>query len=318
MPLSKVFLDCLLSGHLSELCNFLKFDATLSPEIRKDTLSVYYRGGRLLSIQWNGKDYQAIFDPQYFKNELADAPAFAKWRQQAALLPEVLNSTDDVTLCIAAIPSLKSTMDLWFGSHRPLERESVQRLIRDNNQDVATGTDYFICDVECVQRLADGSDARFDFIGVHWESVAHKKKNPRNLELVFGEAKYGPGAINGSAGLLAHMHDVAALVNDRNALDRLKERMKQIFDQKLKLGLIDNKNAIESFADTKPIWLLVIANHDPESSMLGEALEEIAAVPDFPATIKIAVANFMGYGLFDQAIYELTEFRSHFGKHIRA
>lgn len=93
--------------------------------------------------------------------------------------------------------------------------------------------------------------------------------------------------------------------------------MRTVFNQKLELGLIDNQKKIESFNDKTPDFILAFANHDPDSAILFheiKKLDEIAAT--LPFKLKFAVSNFMGYGLYEQNIYGLEEFKTRFDRQI--
>jgi hypothetical protein len=103
------------------------------------------------------------------------------------------------------------------------------------------------------------------------------------------------------------------LSNPKNIKD-IKEEMKIIFNQKLELGLIENQNKIENFSNEKPEYILILANHDPDSTILRDELEEIQPNENFD--LKIATSNFMGYGLFEEAIYSIDEFKNKFFKQI--
>jgi hypothetical protein len=84
--------------------------------------------------------------------------------------------------------------------------------------------------------------------------------------------------------------------------------MLKVFEQKRELGLIPclsssgNKNHITQLADDIELAFL-IANHDPASSKLRtELLKYIDLSP------KFITANFMGYGIYIESIFELQDF----------
>ena len=60
--------------------------------------------------------------------------------------------------------------------------------------------------------------------------------------------------------------------------------------------------------------MLMLANHDPDRSDLSKALENLPECPN--ADLRIAAANFFGYGLYDQGVYGIEDFRKRFRKNI--
>ncbi len=94
----------------------------------------------------------------------------------------------------------------------------------------------------------------------------------------------------------------------------LKKEMLENFSQKRKFGLIQfgkggNLNQIEQLAE-KPEVVMLFANYDPESSKLRKVLKDVRKLEN--ADLRIAVATFLGYGLFKENIYELEEFKKKF------
>jgi hypothetical protein len=210
---------------------------------------------------------------------------------------------------IDIIPYIKHEMDKWLSKNKNLEKEYQQTIVRENNIDLAKSTDYFICDIENTNK-----NGRYDLIAVKWISNGAKRKSGKNLKLTFLELKFGDGALKGSAGLEKHINDMDKFLSNPKNIKDIKEEMKIIFNQKLELGLIENQNKIENFSNEKPEYILILANHDPDSTILRDELEEIQPNENFD--LKIATSNFMGYGLFEEAIYSIDEFKNKFFKQI--
>ena len=317
MSLSPQFVEDLNAGRLQLLRQAILADSFLSPEIRSNTLSIYYRGGRLLQLTQHGSIYRVRFDSQYAKRP--DVTKYPKepWIDDVQNLPDSLKSREDVIECLHLMPALKATMDGWFAHHPKPEAECQQLLVQDNNVGPGNNTDYFVCDTERVERFeCEGKclQVRFDFVAVHWPSTGSERRQTDGRGLVLGEVKDGDGAITGPAGIAYHVDGLRAFLADPDRLAKLKEAMKTAFNQKRQLGFIDNQNDISSFEDNsqQPIWLLVLVDHDPAKSWLTHILEELAKVKDLAAMIRIATSNFMGYGLYDQAIYTVEAFRNKF------
>ena len=237
-----------------------------------------------------------------------------KTRVPATLGSQDPLSFDSVTTWIEAIPFLKQEMDWWFHLYPKTEREFQQLMVRENNfGGTAKGTDFFICDIEYANE-----NGRFDLIAAHWPSSSVHRKNNQDVGLAFIEMKYMNKSMAHSSGICAHVRDMAEYyrrIQDHFA--ELKQEMMTVFNQKLELGLIDNQKKIESFNENIPDFILVFANHDPDSSILIhelKELEEIAA--SLPFKLKFAVSNFMGYGLYEQNLFGLEEFMTLFARQI--
>jgi len=301
--LSTQFIEELKNGILSKILLLVKNDSTMCLEIRDNYINIYYRGGNILRIKEKNGRYTAHFDIKYLDSETT---------RISEDLPGVLNDVLEVDKWVMNIPFLKNEMDLWFGKNPKSEREFQQLVARENNQDSsAKGTDYFILDIEYAN-----SEGRFDMIAVHWPSNGAARKNNKELSLAFIEMKYGDSALAGSAGLTKHIKDMNNFLKESDNLNTIKKEMKQVFNQKLELGLINNQHMIESFKDAKPEYIFILANHDPDSTILWR---ELQLMKDDSAymEIKFAVSNFMGYGLYEKNIYNLNDFSMRFKDQIR-
>ena len=301
--LSNDFINSLKSGILSPLLHLTKCDSTLCLEIRENYINIYYRGGNILRIEEKAVSFNASFDKKYLD---ADSKVINN------IIPTLLNSSDDVNIWIDSIPHLKHEMDLWFGKHPKNEREFQQLMVRENNfGNSAKSTDYFICDIEYAN-----PNGRFDLIAAHWPSSPTERKNNKSLGLSFIEMKYLDKALTDTAGLKKHIEDINEFLAKPENLSNLKDEMKVVFNQKLELGLIDNQKPIESFNDNKPEYILALINHDPDSSILRRELGNLPTCQN--AELKIAASNFLGYGLYDQSIYNLNAFGNRFQSQIHA
>ena len=174
---SKMFHDLKNSGGcLNGLLNLVLQDATLELEMRGTCASIYYRGGSLLRIEWNGTQYMLHFDTNYCSHgqNLSGQPSIAE--------------------AIEQVPIYKQAMDRWFSEYPKYEREFQQLVERDNNRhgEISHATDYYIVDTEFVYE-----DARFDMVAVHWPSIGAVRKNLHAPKLAFIEMKYGDGALSG-------------------------------------------------------------------------------------------------------------------------
>jgi hypothetical protein len=308
--LSASFLDALQNEGglgLNRLLLAVKTDDTLCLEIRENSINIYYRGGNLIRLEEKQGKFLASFDRRYILE-----PEKSKLPAEISQCP--LKCREDVALWIDAIPYIKLEMDHWFHFHPKEEREAQQLIVRENNfGGAAKSTDYFICDIEYANECG-----RFDLIAAHWPAIGSARKNNHNVGLAFIEFKYMNKAMANTAGICAHVQDMKTYYeNNPDHFASLKNEMIQVFKQKWTLGLIDIQKPIECFNEEMPDFILALANHDPESRILLRELKEIAAIaPSLPFSVKFAVSNFLGYGLYDQNIYGLEAFMERYKEQI--
>ena len=298
--LSPEFLDAFLNGLLEPILNRVKQDNTLDFQIRENEVHIYYRGGRILGITPKTRGgFGFSFDRKYF-----GASIFPE-------LPGKAQSKEDVDLWIDTLPELKQAMDFFFTKtvEKP-EREFQQLVVRENNYGrVSNDTDYFIVDCEYSHpTLANG---KTDLVAFKWLSQSQARKKGE-VRLAFIELKYGDSALTGGSGLVEHVKHMRAIVQDQKALKDTEDEMKKVFAQKRELGLVrrlgagENEHEVDSFVPGAPEVMLLLINHDPAKSALPRELNALDA--EAKKTLKVATANFMGYGLYAEGILTLEEF----------
>ncbi len=287
--LTPTFLDHLQSGWLHPLLGRVLADRTLDLQIRDDYLNVYYRGGNLLRLTRVGDTYDAAFDRKYAKGQPFELPA------------ERIDTESTLADWLSAVPALKNCMDLYFGRHPKDEREVQQLIARENNiGGVSRSTDLYVCDIEYAN-----PHGRFDLIAVHWPSTSGDRKRGDGRRLVIGEVKQGDNALAGVAGMHAHVRDVDAFLSDPARRRGLEAEMLTTFNQKRALGLIDVGKDLLSFSDEPPIFLFILANHDPDKTRLREELATLPAAQH--CEVRVATSSLMGYGLYDPWIRTVDE-----------
>ena len=123
--------------------------------------------------------------------------------------------------------------------------------------------------------------------------------------MVVGEVKQGDSALSGKAGLHAHLRDVDAFLSDPTRLAGLKDEMVVVFNQKRALELINCGRDIDSFSDEVPLFLVILVNHDPQSTILRA---ELATLPSPEhCEIRVVTSSLMGYGIFDPGVLTVDE-----------
>jgi len=293
-------------GFLFPVVERVRVDHTLDLQIRSDEIHIYYRGGRLLSIKkLPDESFACHFDKNYCVQ--GNMPK----------IPPKITKIEQTDQLVSVFPQLKQIMDFFFAEKaNKSEREFQQLVVRENNYStISNSTDYFIVDIEYANAELG---ARFDLIGIKWESIGAKRKatgvHSFPPKIVFFEMKYHTKAIDGKAGINKHIADVDKFLKDANAFRKLQEEVLKNFDQKRKLGLVHfgqggNRHKIDKFAN-RPEIILLIANYDPASKKLERELSQTKQPQN--ADLRVAVANFMGYGLYDENIYAIDEFRKKF------
>lgn len=293
--LSSTFIRDLTTGFLQELLHLIQIDQTLCLCIRENYINIYYRGGNLFRLSEGKNSYTGTFDLKYFKSS-------PSWFTTALPSSHISNSAD-LQEWLQIFPLLKQTVDFYFGSVASKEEREFQQLIlRDNNfGNQATSTDFFICDIEYSCPVG-----RFDMIGVQWSSTSAARKKREGHRLVFIEVKSGDKALTGKAGLHSHISDINTFLDTPKNVENLKKEMVSLFAQQHQLGLIKNTHVLEGFGSQPPLYLVVLINHDPASTILKR---ECTTLPTLTgAELAFIESNFLGYGLFEERLLSPTQF----------
>lgn len=316
--LSPRFMDALKTGVLKPILDLVRNDNTLDLQIRDDYINIYYRGGSLLRVQKSGSGFEGEFDLVKYmriqKKIKLERQEDRKKRRSAEKFRVRFSTLGEVSLWMERVPHDKFLMDRYITNHPHEEREAQQWIVRENNYgSLAKSTDYFICDIEFAQ---SAESFQFDMIAAHWPSTGRSRKNTKDIGLAFIEVKYGDGALAGTAGIDKHLKDMKAFLSKRGSLRSVASQMKKVFNQKIELGLISDINKkIDSFGTKPPEYIFIFGNHDPQKSKLVSILDGIDET-SLPFNLRFAVSNFMGFGLYDQCVYSLEEFRDRFEKGI--
>lgn len=289
-----MFHDFQKGGPLHDLLTYVQNDDTLDLEFRGEyAANIYYRGGSLFRIDRSATGYTLTFDTKY---------------------DEGMAANPSICMALERIPLYKHAMDVWFAKNRKYEREFQQVVVRENNRHgaISHATDYYIADVEYVYRDAEGTNARFDMVAVKWPSTVSARKDEGAPTLAVIEMKYGDDALDGSAGLVAHLNDVQAFV-DGAAMHIFCKDMAKVFWQKCELGLISDmaeKKHHITISEENIELIFLIANHDPDKTRLRAAVEQMAnlvAHQPYPFAIKFAASSMMGYALYADPMKTLGE-----------
>ncbi len=303
--LSSKFIYDLKRGILLPLLDRVREDETLMLAIRENYINIYYRGGSLCKLRQSGSGsgYNAEFDKNY--NTKADLLPIA--------FPFNVNTREQTSTLVGAIPELKYRMDIFLVKARKSEREFQQLIVRENNYSpIASETHYFIVDIEIAGILPG---ARYDMLAVRW--LSHEHNRPGSLVPALIEMKYGTDALDGAASLIKHIDDAYALRGNENDWGTLLIGLEAQLNQLDELGLLtfnrsDRVKRLEIDRVATPELIFLLSGHNPGSTKLGTILNAIdtAYAERGGFDLLFFVSSFAGYGMYREAMLNLKQFRA--------
>ena len=309
--ISGLFLSELKKGAFKPIVDFVRTDPSLDLEMRGNSVIIYYRGGKILSIQ----------DPQKTISPTINADSFLK-----ALDSKYLNCKagvlykEPLPLSIISIESYfakaKHIIDRYEETvkHKLGEKEIQQRVVSENNYSVNSDqSDFFIADMEWEDNSA--LKGRADIIAFYWGHMNHRQKK---LKMFVIEVKQGHNAIKTnkpntnkeSPGLLKHFHDFEVFKRNTEAVSFTKSDMLKVLCQKTELGLVlgldslfkrmeDGRLSTDGIEIEKDVeFVFLLANYLHFSDQLKN---ELTYLDD---KCKFFCSCFMGYGLYIDFIIE--------------
>lgn len=284
--ISSSFLEQLKTGSLKSITDYVRVDPYLDLELRGDRVMIYYRGGKVLTVDEKGV-LTGLVDEYYL------SPGTER------ILPSIDGLHDYLAHAKHIVDIHESTKNSKLG-----EKEIQQRVVYENNLSVnADKTDYFIADVEWADN--DALCGRADIVAFRWNHMEHCN---RIVQLTLIEVKQGKDAIrtNGenSPGLKKHYKDYLSFKEDQEYVDCLAKDMLLVLKQKKELGLVkgldklfEKENTeIEPQIETEPDFLFLLANYHHYSKYLQIECKELQD------DCKFINASFCGYGLYKDLI----------------
>lgn len=275
--LTSEFENDLLDGMLSPLLEWIRNDNTLVFAIRKNYVDVYYRGGKLFNIKSSKQGYTFGFDKNYFKpaKDSGDFKIEFLSDAESAYEESIKSITDQASaqMVTALIPSLKQSIDFKLTSFEKNEREFQQEVFRVNSfARKANDTECFITDIEySLDTNTKRSD--IDMTGIFWD--ASQRKNLDSWQPVIVEMKYGEGALDGNAGVVSHLQDLANISEIQ--IEELKASSAYQFNllKKLSLLKVNQEKDIEISKSERPIIIFLFAASNPRATKLANILNEL-------------------------------------------
>ena len=276
--LSPNFIAALQTGVLAGLRERVIADKDLDLQIRDGYLNVYYKGNALLKLT---EVSSARYDVEIHVKFLGDLT-----------LPDIRDAATAQQF-LDAIPQLKEGIIVHGTSS--LEIEYEQLLIRANNLEPRTNSEYFIVD----RQYARGA-ARFDLIGVCWPS--ERRKRGQEIAPCFFEIKF---ALNAD---IREIHDQLKRYYDLIARDAggFAQEIEQLLKQKLELGLFkqpqERLDAMKTLTVSTKLerfeFIIVLVDFNPFSTLFEEAEASLATL-SFAPQIKIFRT---GFALWQQSL----------------
>lgn len=280
--ISNSFLEQLKTGSLKSITDYVRVDPYLDLELRGDSVMIYYRGGKILTVTEKGL-LAGLTDEYYLSPDTE------------RILPSIEGLHDYLAHAKHIVDIHESTKNRKLG-----EKEIQQRVVYENNLSVnADKTDYFIADVEWADKKVLGG--RADIVAFCWK---HKKPRNRIVQLTLIEVKQGDKAIKSLSGLKKHYDDYLSFKEDQEYVDCLAKDMLLVLKQKKELGLVkgldklfEKENTeIEPQIETEPDFLFLLANYHHYSKYLQIECKELQD------DCKFINASFCGYGLYKDLI----------------
>lgn len=223
------------TGDLLPLLNYIKTDNELRLEVRqKGEAFVYYRKGKAL--------------------EIGSLKVDKKYGEVPPTSLAVNNPPQYFGL-------IKESIDKWLSCKKKRAEFDTQQNIAQCNQD--KDDRYIIIDMEYafeqnkIEKDHREKRAVFDLLGIE------RKTN----KIIFFEVKKGMGSTKGKSGIEEHIDDFNNyLIMNKKHLEYFKDNLikdiRNIIEDKIKLGLIQNFNFSEKFAQSDPELIFVFHPDD--------------------------------------------------------
>ncbi len=278
--LSDEFFNCLKSGFLVGITESVRYDPDLNLEIRDAYINVYYKGNSLLKLtETSASRYRAEIHPKFLEG--------------LSLPLDCTEST--VAQFVGAIPLLKQ--NIVRHGKRSLEVEYEQMIIRANNFEPRSNTEYFVVD-----RQYTVSEGRFDLTGIFWE-MTHRKRN-QEVPVCLMEIKF---ALNAD---IREVHQQLGRYYEaiKPHAATIATEMQTVFRQKLELGLYqqtaDRLSALKTLTFAPNIeqfqFILILVDYNPNSSKLD--LQSLASLP-FANQVRVF---YSGFAMWQQNVKPLV------------
>lgn len=306
--------------------------------LRKDKVIIYYKCDKVLTIGEKGEIQITLSRVKkdsvlgnLFNNALENAGQTVSLDQ----IDKTFN-TKDKSEWSKLLLSMSAYIDEYNAGKEGVEKEIQQRIVLENNLlGKAETTDYYIFDTEYTAKTTQNdvvNNGRFDAVAVHYSTSCDSP------QLAFIEVKAGNNAVSDKktdkvkmSGVYDHWFDIIKFNNFSD--DFFSDKVTMV--QQLKdLGFLKFDNKTKSYFDKcsndKFQMIFILSNYDQSNQELIKELEDIEKaqngnfrknyfsekkLEEFKERAKhidlrFATSSFMGYGLYDECMLTLSEFKN--------
>lgn len=306
--------------------------------LRKDRVIIYYKCDKVLTISEKGEMQLTLSRVKkdsvlgnLFNNALENAGQTVSLNQ----IDKSFN-TKDKSEWSKLLLSMSAYIDEYNAGKEGVEKEIQQRIVLENNLlGKAETTDYYIFDTEYTAKTNQKdivNNGKFDAVAVHYSTSCDSP------QLAFIEVKAGNNAVSDkktdkvkTSGVYDHWFDIIKFNNFSD--DFFSDKVTMV--QQLKdLGFLkfDNKtkSCFDKCSNNKIQMVFILSNYDQSGQELIKELEDIEKaqngnfrknkfsekeLEEFKKRAKhidlrFATSSFMGYGLYDECMLNLSEFKN--------
>ena len=269
------------NGVLSKLFKVLKDDVQLDVELRKNYISIYYRGGQLLKISEAKKSdtlpsFRMTWDEKYISSKNFE------------VLDPIVTNQKEVDEWEKKIPLLKAEMTSFWenGKKRTIEKFIQQDVVINERL-----TNYEIVDFE----YQKGANARFDLLGINKEnnllSFIELKQGETALSSALSKNKKGD--LKMKSGLFKHFKDIIRAIENKEDLEEENSKINTLITEKEVLKLKTSKVKLKDTNQYEIVF--VLANYNKKSEYLKRELIKIREVHQNLTLKPIVKLIFMKY-----------------------
>lgn len=250
--LKEQFFYNLSSDFLYPLIQVVQEDWDLDLEIRDNSITIYFKGHDLLTVNERNQKY-IVSENEFYTN--LDAP-------------KELSEEEGVHKLISIFPVIKQNIiSHAHESKKLIEQEFEQLVIRANGHEKSIKTEYFITD-----RQYQIKKDRFDLLGIYCKKGL--QNTSREVPMCLIEVKYGQNTDISNLGVQLERYYSA--VKEKDNINQIAEDCERVFRQKLDLGLFeqdeDRIRAMKKLNFSRKIedfqFIVVLVDFNPISNRL--------------------------------------------------
>lgn len=316
------------SSDLVSLTKLVRHHPHLMLNFRGESATIYYKNLRLLKVKKDGSfiitgkyvedicqagkiKHNALESKKTFDvsdTNIADVFGFS---YSGGLQDSKLEVPDASTFPWERfVMQMMFCIDHWRALHKEqCEKEIQQRIAMENNTfGDASATDYFIIDTEYAEQGKKSDSNRFDAIALKWSRSMRKGNDAEKYHPVLAllEVKVHQKALDGDSGIVDHL----TKVQDFTITEEIYKDLEKMLQQMRELGLINisTEHKLTFNREAVPEFIFVIANYNQKSTKLWEVLTKISEPQNY--NLRFATSSFVGYGLYEEGILTLSQFKS--------